>query len=76
MITERSLMALVKQVTNYTPISITIMNDVDSVIKFGKGARMFEVAQQLQALNVWDHYQVEVGTILATKSMLVDIIQE
>ena len=36
---------------------------------------MFEVAQQLQVLNVWDHYQVDVGTILATKSMLVDIVQ-
>ena len=69
-------MALVKQVTNYTPIAITIMNDVDSVIEFGKGARMFEVAQQLQVLNVWDYYQVDVGIILATKSLLVDIIQE
>ena len=57
-ITERSLMALVKQVTNFTPIAVMIMNDIDSVIKFGKGARMFEVAQQLQALNEWDHYQV------------------
>ena len=72
-ITERSLMALV---TNYTPIAITIMNDVDSVVEFRKGARMFKVAQQLQALNVWDHYQVEVGTILATKSLLGDIVQE
>ena len=69
-------MALVKQVTNYTPIAITIVNNVDSVVKFRRWARMFEVAQQLQALNEWDHYQVEVGTILATKSMLVDIVQE
>ena len=68
-------MALVKQVTKFTPIAVTIMNEVDSVIEFGKGARMFEVAQQLQALNVWDHYQVEVGTILATKNMLIDIVQ-
>ena len=75
-ITERSLMALVKRVTNYTPIAVTIMNDVDSVIKFGKGARMFEVTQQLQALDEMDHYQVEVGTILATKTLLVDIVQE
>ena len=75
-ITESSLMALIKRVTNYTPIAITIMNDVDSVVEFRKGARMFEVAQQLQALNVWDHYQVEVGTILVTKSLLVDIVQE
>ena len=52
------------------------MNDVDSVVEFGKGARMFKVTQQLQALNEWDHYQVEVSTILATKSMLVDIVQE
>ena len=37
---------------------------------------MFEVAQQLQALNEWDHYQVEVGAILVTKNMLVDIVQE
>ena len=41
------------------------MNDVDSVVEFRKGARIFEVAQQLQALNLWDHYQVEVGLILA-----------
>ena len=53
-----------------------IMNNIDSVIEFGKGARMFEVAQQLQALNKWDHYQVEVGVILATKDLLVDIVQE
>ena len=52
------------------------MNSMDSVVKFGRGARMFEVAQQLQALNEWDHNQVEVSTILATKSMLVDIVQE
>ena len=75
-ITERSLMALVKRVTNFTPIVVMIMNDIDSVIEFGKGARMFEVAQQLQALNEWDHYQVEVGAILATKDLLVDIVQE
>ena len=52
------------------------MNDVDSVTEFGKGARMFEVAQQLQALDEMDHYQVEVGAILATKTLLVDIVQE
>ena len=75
-ITERSLMALVKRVTNFTPIAVTIMNDIDSVIEFGKGARMFKVAQQLQALNEWDHYHVEVGAILATKDLLVDIVQE
>ena len=75
-IREQLLMALVKQVTNFTPIAVTIMNDIDSVIEFGKGARMFEVAQQLQALNEWDHYQVEVGAILATKDSLVDIVQQ
>ena len=52
------------------------MNDIDSVIEFGKGARMFEVAQQLHALNEWDHYQVEVSVILANKDLLVDIVQE
>ena len=56
--------------------AVTIMNDVDSVIKFRKGARMFEVTQQLQALNEWDHYQVKAGVILAAKDLLVDIVQE
>ena len=37
---------------------------------------MFEVTQQLQALDKMDHYQVEVGTILATKTLLVDVVQE
>ena len=36
-IAEWSLMALVKRVTNFTPIAVTIMNDIDSVIEFGKG---------------------------------------
>ena len=73
-ITEWSLMALVKRVTNYTPIAITIMNDVDSVVEFGRGSRMFEIAQQLHALNVWDCYQVEVGIILPTKAIIVNIV--
>ena len=36
-ITERSLMALVKCVANYIQIAITIMNDVDSVVEFRRG---------------------------------------
>ena len=34
-ITERSVMALVKRVSNVTPIGVTIMNDIDVVVEFG-----------------------------------------
>ena len=55
-IMERSLKSLVKQVTNEEPLAITIMNDVDSVLEFGRGVRMFEVAQLLHNVATWDKY--------------------
>ena len=38
-ITERSIMALVKEVTNNEPIGVTIMTSVDTVVEFGRGVR-------------------------------------
>ena len=48
-VTERSVMALVKRVTNVTPTAVTLMNDIDIVVEFGRGARLFEISSALHA---------------------------
>ena len=73
---ERSVMALVKRVSNVTPIGVTLMNDVDVVVEFGRGARLFEISSALHAITVWDKYQVSVGCIFSNKRLIVDMVRE
>ena len=75
-ITERSIMALVKRVSNVTPIGVTIMNDVDVVVEFGRGARLFEISASLHATTVWDKYQVSIGCIFSDKRIIVDMVRD
>ena len=75
-ITERSLKSLVKQVTNKEPLAITIMNDVDSVLEFGRGIWMFEVAQLLHNMATWDKYNIEMGTLMSTKPQIVRLVRD
>ena len=75
-ITERSVMALVKNVTNYTPLGVTVMNEIDTVVEFGSGVRMYKVAKAMSTVNTWDKYKVEMGTLMSTKSQIVGMVQE
>ena len=68
-ITERSVMALVKRVSNVTPIGVTLMNDIDVVVEFGRGAHLFEISSALHAVTEWDKYQVNVGCIFSSKRL-------
>ena len=75
-VTERSIIALIKRVTNYTPLGITIMNDVDVVVEFGRGVRLYEAAQLFHSLASWDQYKIEIGTIISSKPQIIDIVRE
>ena len=75
-VTERSIIALIKRVTNYTPLGITIMNDVDVVVEFGRGVRLYEAAQLLHSLASWDQYKIEIGTIISSKPQIIDMVRE
>ena len=75
-VTERSVMALVKRVTNVTPTAVTLMNDIDNVVEFGRGAHLFEISSVLHAVTVWDKYQVSVGCIFSTKRLIVEMVKE
>ena len=75
-ITERSVMALVKWVSNVTPIGVTLMNDMDIVVEFGRGARLFEISSALHAVTEWDRYQVNVGCIFSDKKLIVGMVRE
>ena len=74
--TSRSLIDLVLKATGVTPMGITIMNDVDAVIEFEKGARVIEIAQVLHGIDSWTGYKVEVSCIVATKPLLVEMTRE
>ena len=75
-ITERSIMVLVKEVTNNEPLGVTIMTSSDTVVEFGRGARMFEISQLLHNVNSWNRYKVEIGTIMSSKMQVKDLIRE
>ena len=66
--TERSVMALIKDATNYEPPGVMIMNSIDAVVEFGRGARVFEAAQLLHSITMWNKYKVEAGTLMSTKN--------
>ena len=40
-------------------MGVTIMNDVDAVIEFEKGARVIEIAQALHGIYSWTGYKVD-----------------
>ena len=75
-ITERSIMALLTDATNYDPLGVTVMNNIDVVAEFGKGVRVFEIAQLLHSIDTWNKYRVEIGTLMSSKEQIVDMVRE
>ena len=49
--TDRSLIELIEKATCRTPMGVTMMNDVDVVIEFEKGAKVSEIAQALHGID-------------------------
>ena len=74
--TDRSLIELIEKATGRTPMGVTIMNDVDAVIEFEKGAKVIEIAQALHNIDSWAGYKIDVSCIVSTKKMLVDTTKE
>ena len=75
-VTERSIMALLTDATNYKPLGVTVMNNIDVVAEFGKGVRVFEIAQLLHSIDTWNKYRVEIGTFMSSKEQIVDMVWE
>ena len=73
---DRSLIELIEKATGRTPMGVTIMNDVDVVIEFEKGAKVIEIAQALHSIDSWAGYRIDVSCIVSTKKMLVDTTRE
>ena len=74
--TDRSLIELIVKATGVTPMGVTIMNDVDAVVEFEKGAKVIEIAQTLHNIDTWMGYKVVVGCIVSTKPLLVETTRE
>ena len=74
--TDRSLIELIEKATGRTPMGVTMMNDVDVVIEFEKGAKVIEIAQALHGIDSWAGYRVDISCIVSTKKMLVDTTRE
>ena len=74
--TDRSLIELIEKATGRTPMGVTMMNDVDVIIEFEKGAKVIEIAQALHSIDSWAGYKIDVSCIVSTKKMLVDTTRE
>ena len=75
-VTDRSLIELIEKATGRTPMGVTMMNDVDVVIEFEKGAKVIEIAQALHGIDSWAGYKIDISCIVSTKKMLVDTTRE
>ena len=69
-------MALIKDATNYRPLGVGIMNSIDAVVEFGRGVRVFEAAQLLHSITVWNKYKVEIGTLMSSKAQIIEMVWE
>ena len=74
--TDRSVMELVKKATGTTLIGVTLMNDTDVVIEFERGAKVIEISQLLHSIDSWTGYKVDVACIVSTKKLLVETTKE
>ena len=75
-VTERSVYSLVKQVTGYVPLGVTVMNDRDVVVEFKPKSRLWEASALLHTLKTWDKYHVEVTCLMSTKPQLVNMVRD
>ena len=47
------------------------MNNMDAIFKFGKGVKIYKIAQVLHTIDLWVGYKVEVDCLMATKKQMV-----
>ena len=70
-LTDRSVMELVKKAMGHAPNTVTLLNDMDSVVEFERGVKITEVAQLMHSIDSWVGYKVDIRCIMATKKQLV-----
>ena len=75
-ITERSIYALIKQVTGTVPLGVTVMNDRDVIVEFRPKVRLWEVSSLMHNLHSWDKYKIEVACLMLMKSLLTVMVKD
>ena len=58
----------------YEPIGVTTMNEIDGVVEFGWGARIYEICQLIYSAYTCE--KVEIGMLMLSKTHIVDMVHE
>ena len=60
----------------FYPYQVTILNEKDALIEYEKEVPITEVAQVLHGSGQWGELEVEVGCVISSKPILMNIIEE
>ena len=74
--TERMVMQVIDRVAGVKPLSVTIVNERESMAELKEDDPIIDVSQLIQGLASWKGQSVNVSCIISSKRSLLSIIQE
>ena len=74
--TERMVTQMIDQVAGVQPLSVTIMNERESMVELREDNPIIDVSQLIQGLASWEGQSVNVSCEMSSKRGLLSVIQE
>ena len=69
-------MQMIDRVAGVQPLSVTIMNERESMVEVREDDPIINVSQLIQGLVYWEGQSVNVSCVISSKRSLFSIIQE
>ena len=63
----------VKQATSTEPLSVDLVNDVDTILELPSHTLVTWVGQELQKIVEWGDYDINVSSLMATRSVILEV---
>ena len=67
---------MIDRVAGVQPLSVTIMNERESMVELKEDDPIIDVSQLIQGLASWEEQSVNVSCMISSKRSLLSIIQE
>ena len=65
----------VKQATSIKPLLVDLVNVVDTIPELPTDALVMRVGQELQRVVEWGSYDVDVSSLMANQSIILDVVR-
>ena len=74
--TERMITQKIDHVAGVQPLSVIIMNEIESMVELREDDPIIDVSHLIQGLASWEGQSVNVSCVMSSKRGLLHIIQE